>query len=118
MMRFATQGLVDNRNSPTNWEERGIIPIERSTPGWGQHPTPPEPAPGWGHHPENQSSNNDFINTRDRVDNYLTASSWITPYRKQWIEHTSGRKPITDPVYRKALQDIILYPERTGLGPV
>ena len=38
MMRFATQGLVDNRNSPTNWEERGIIPIERSTPGWGQHP--------------------------------------------------------------------------------
>ena len=104
-MRFATQGLVDNRNSPTNWEERGIIPIERSTPGWGQHP-------------ENQSSNNDFIDTRDRVDNYLTASSWITPYRKQWIEHTSGRKPITDPVYRKALQEIILSPERTGLGPV
>ena len=22
-MRFATQGLVDNRHSPTNWEEQG-----------------------------------------------------------------------------------------------
>ena len=46
------------------------------------------------------------------------ADSWITPYRKRWIEHTSGKNPITDPVYRKELQDIILYPERTGLGPV
>ena len=44
--------------------------------------------------------------------------SWITPYRKEWIRHTSGQEPITDPVRRKELQDIILYPERTGLGPV
>ena len=48
----------------------------------------------------------------------VAGGSWITPYRKQWIDHTSGKNPITDPVYRKELQDIILYPERTGLGRV
>ena len=45
----------------------------------------------------------------------VAGGSWITPLRKQWIDHTSGKNPITDPVYRKELQDIILYPERTGL---
>ena len=47
-----------------------------------------------------------------KEDTQLAGGSWITPYRKRWIDHTSGKNPITDPVYRKELQDIILYPER------
>ena len=41
----------------------------------------------------------------------------LSDYRKKWIRHTSGKDVITDPVYRKNLQDIILYPDRFGFNP-
>ena len=40
----------------------------------------------------------------------------LSDYRKKWIRHTSGKDVITDPVYRKNLQDIILYPDRFGFN--
>ena len=107
MMRFATQGLVD----PNRYPPGGGV-IDEIPRRWDEESGTMVPINPPGGILENQSSNNDFINTRDRVDNYLTASSWITPLRKQWIDHTSGKNPITDPVYRKELQDIILYPNR------
>ena len=41
----------------------------------------------------------------------------LSDYRKRWINHTSGKDVITDPFYRKELQDIILYPDRFGFNP-
>ena len=40
----------------------------------------------------------------------------LSDYRRKWIRHTSGKDVITDPVYRKNLQDIILYPDRFGFN--
>ena len=40
----------------------------------------------------------------------------LSDYRRRWINHTSGKDVITDPIYRKNLQDIILYPDRFGFG--
>ena len=42
----------------------------------------------------------------------------LSDYRRRWINHTSGKDVITDPIYRKNLQDIILYPDRFGFGNV
>jgi len=42
----------------------------------------------------------------------------LSDYRRRWINHTSGKDVITDPLYRKELQDIILYPDRFGFGNV
>ena len=92
-MRFAGQGYVAQSNSgggPVHGDMRGR--------DWGGNPVSNEPVGGWGKE--------------------IAGGSWLTPYRKEWIRHTSGQQPITDPVRRKELQDIILYPERTGLGPV
>ena len=41
----------------------------------------------------------------------------LSDYRRKWIRHNSGQEVITDPVYRKNLQDIILYPDRFGFNP-
>ena len=41
----------------------------------------------------------------------------LSDYRKKWFYHTSGKDVITDPFYRKELQDIILYPDRFGFNP-
>ena len=67
-----------------------------------------------------RDSDSDGIDDRDQLapwqrnekGNQIAGGSWLTPYRKEWIRHTSGQQPITDPVRRKELQDIILYPER------
>ena len=42
------------------------------------------------------------------------ADSWLTPYRTKWINHHSGKAPITDKEYLRELQKIILYPHRFG----
>ena len=42
----------------------------------------------------------------------------LSDYRRRWLDHTSGKNVITDPLYRKELQDIILYPDRFGFGNV
>ena len=40
----------------------------------------------------------------------------LSDYRRRWINHTSGKDVITDPIYRKNLQDLILYPDRFGFN--
>ncbi len=91
-MRFAGQGYVAQSNSgggPVHGDMRGR--------DWGGNPVSYEPVGGSG---------------KDWSGKEIAGGSWITPYRKEWIRHTSGQQPITDPVRRKELQDIILYPER------
>ena len=128
-MRFAGQGYVAQSNSgggPVHGDMRGR--------DWGGNPVSGRPVQGW---PNNKDwgsrigqggprqmnlrdSDSDGIDDRDQLapwqrnekGNQIAGGSWLTPYRKEWIRHTSGQQPITDPVRRKELQDIILYPER------
>ena len=92
-MRFAGQGYVAQSNSgggPVHGDMRGR--------DWGGNPVSGRPVHGWPNNSEKE--------------NQIAGGSWLTPYRKEWIRHTSGQQPITDPIRRKELQDIILYPER------